>query len=101
MSGNDESKVSNPAHERLVALRDRVTNNRWMIERTLKDAKTRMHDGETWTGSSAAEPWAEEVGGRHDKLPDLLDRVIDAIEDRMGQVPEEIESPPYGGTRPN
>lgn len=102
MSGNDEEHmVSNPAYERLEDLRERVNTNRDTIEEMLKDAKTKMEGGETWTGRSAAEPFTEELVGRHNQLSGKVDGIIEAIDQRMSEVPDEIESPPYGGTRPN
>ncbi|WP_298322174.1 hypothetical protein [Haloactinopolyspora sp.] len=90
MCGDDES--TNPEYERLKDLKDRVTNNRDSIEEALKDAKNRMDEGDTWTGSAAATPWAEEVAGRHRRIPGLVDGMIDAIEARMSEVGESGDS---------
>ena len=90
MCGDGES--TNPAYERLKNLKDRVTNGRDAIEETLKDAKNRMDEGETWTGSAAATPWADEVTGRHRRVPGLVDGVIEAIEARMNEVGETTDS---------
>jgi hypothetical protein len=94
MGPPDEPRMmSNPAYERLETLRSTVRTNRYSMETSLSYANMKMTDGSTWTGSSVAQPWAEEVGGRHGDLPGLMDAVIAAIEERMGAVPEEVPDP--------
>lgn len=100
MSDPDERMVSNPTYDRLVTLKTKVNDNRASMESSLNYANTKMHDESTWTGSTVAPAWAEELSGRKTDLPELMDGVIDAIDERMREVPEEIPPPQTGQNMP-
>ncbi len=85
--------VPNPAYAALKALHDDVVAAQYSLSNALKSAADQMHNGTAWTGPTAAKAWTEDVSGRDQRLPGLVQQILHAVEDEMASTPKTTERP--------
>jgi hypothetical protein len=84
--------VANPQRAELARLRADVAAAREGIATALDTASTKMADGKTWTGPTAATNWAAELNGRKKNLGPWIDAVLREIDAKLRSMPEKVTS---------
>jgi hypothetical protein len=85
--------VPNPAYTALKDLHDDVVAAQDTLGKALKTPAQLMHSGDAWTGPTTAKAWGEEVAGRDQSLPGLVQQILHAIESEMSSTPQTMERP--------
>ena len=85
--------VPNPAYTALKSLRDDVVAAQHSLSTALRSAADQMQNGTAWTGPTAAKAWSEDVSGRDQRLPGLVQQILQAVEDEMAATPQTTERP--------
>ena len=85
--------VPNPAYTALADLHRDVLAVQGTLGKALHTPATLMHSGDAWTGPTTATAFAEDVSGRDQRLPGLVDQVLHAIESEMAGTPKTMERP--------
>ncbi|WP_405055922.1 hypothetical protein OG474_24640 [Kribbella sp. NBC_01505] len=85
-----EPMVANPERAELTRLRAAVVAVREGIATALDTTATKMSDGKTWTGPTAAKHWAAEVTGRKKNLGPWVDAVVSQIDAQLRTLPDKV-----------
>lgn len=85
--------VPNPHYTELQDLHKDVLAVQHTIGKALHTSAQLMHGGSAWTGPTAAKSFAEEVSGRDQRLPGLVNQILSAIEAEMASTPQTMERP--------
>lgn len=82
--------VPNPDYEELQDLLEDVRGYQRLNSDVLSLAAYVMGSGGAWTGPSTASAFEADLQGRHSRLPVYFDRIVEAVEFRMSQVPTTV-----------
>lgn len=92
-------EVPNPDYAALEALKTAVQGAEHSIGTALKSAAAQMTGGSAWTGPTAATDFTQEIEGRSNKLPGLVQQILSAVEDEMASTPKTVTRPLNAGMR--
>lgn len=90
MAEPDEVMVGNPVRTELAQLRSMLATARDGIANALNGASTKMADGATWTGPTAATNWKTELDGRKKQLGPWVDAIIGQIDATLASMPSQV-----------
>lgn len=85
--------IANPAYTTLQTLRNDVVAAQDSLAQALKTPAQLMQGREAWTGPTAATRFTEEVSGRAQRLPGLVQQILAAVDDEMARTPKQLERP--------